>query len=116
VRGRHRAAPWIAGVAMALGVTYAVARDMETPHVLGYAGSGLLLLGIGSVARFGTVGRGSAISLALMVVASLVVHASGGATEAHLLYFLSVPVVALYAGGALPHDKRVSGVGRRGIR
>jgi hypothetical protein len=81
---------------MALGGVYALARDMELLHLAGFAGSGLLLVAIGSVARLGRIARGSAVSLALMVAASLVVHAAGGAAEAHFLFFLAVPVVALY--------------------
>ncbi len=56
----------------------------------------LILAALAWWPRLGRPVRSSIASLGLMVTSGVIVHLAGGAIEAHFLFFVMVPVVALY--------------------
>jgi putative two-component system response regulator len=96
-RSRHRAALWTAVGVSLLGSLYGIARGVSAAHLAGHLVAVLPLLATGFAGRATRLVRSAAVSLALMVAAALVVHAANGATEAHFLFFVLVPIAALYA-------------------
>jgi HD-GYP domain-containing protein (c-di-GMP phosphodiesterase class II) len=96
-RTRHRTALWTAAVAWALGCVYAATRGEDPLHLAEHAVVALAALAIGMSPRVPRRLRASAVALALMLDATLVVHASHGLSEAHFLFFVFVPLVAVYA-------------------
>jgi HD-GYP domain-containing protein (c-di-GMP phosphodiesterase class II) len=99
-RARHLTAVWAAAAAWVLGCVYAATRDQGLVHLAEHALVVLPALAVGMSSRVTRRLRGSAVALALMLNATLVVHASNGLSEAHFLFFVFVPFVALYADWA----------------
>jgi HD-GYP domain-containing protein (c-di-GMP phosphodiesterase class II) len=97
---RHRTAVWTAVVAWVLGCVYAATRGESVGHLTEHAVAVLPALALGLSSRVSRRVRGSAIALALMLDATLVVHAAHGLSEAHFLFFVFVPLVAVYADWA----------------
>jgi HD-GYP domain-containing protein (c-di-GMP phosphodiesterase class II) len=96
-RTRHRTAAVLTVASAVAGTLYGVARGVSPQHLIEHALPLLPLLAAARVPALGRRVRSSGAALALMLAAALVVHAAGGATEAHFLFFIFVPVVALYA-------------------
>ena len=78
-----------------------VAYALYTQHgLLGAAGLALPVAALGFAAALPILTRGEKANLAavgLMTAAAVVVHISGGRTEAHFLFFALLPLAALYA-------------------
>lgn len=92
---RHR---MIAGfvVASTLAATvFAVSQGTDPGHALLEAAVPVLMAAVAWRARWGRRFRATLTSMALMAVAAMSVHASS-AIEAHFLFFIMVPIVALY--------------------
>ncbi len=87
-------------VLLAAVPVYALARGhgLATAAVSTAPLAGLLLLAWAPSLHRST--RAAAAALGLMTTAALVVHLSGGATEAHFLFFALLPLTALYAARA----------------
>jgi putative two-component system response regulator len=100
-RTRHHTALWTAVAAWVLGCGYAATRSEPLVHLVEHALVVLPALALGASSRVPRRLRGAAVALALMLDATLVVHAAGGVSEAHFLFFVFVPLVALYADWAL---------------
>jgi diguanylate cyclase (GGDEF)-like protein len=96
-RGRHAVARSTATGVAALAVGYAVARGVPAGELVTPAAGLAGLLAIAFARRGGRAVRSSAVALACMVSAAVVIHGAGDAVEAHFLFFVLVPVVALYA-------------------
>ena len=92
---RHRMIMLFA-LASSFAVTaFALFQGVEPGHALLEAAAPVLLTAVSWSARCGRRLRASLTSVALMAVAAVAVHASG-AIEAHFLFFIMVPIVALY--------------------
>jgi HD-GYP domain-containing protein (c-di-GMP phosphodiesterase class II) len=97
---RHRTALWTAVAAWVLGCVYATTRGEAFGHLAEHALVALAALALGVCPGVTRRMRGSAVALALMLDATLIVHASHGLSEAHFLFFVFVPLVAVYADWA----------------
>jgi len=93
---RHRWVTSILAMSAALIPAFGLIRGYSLSHCLLEALGPVLMVAMACVPRIGRRARGSLSSVGLMLVASIVVHLSGGAIEAHFLFFVMVPVVALY--------------------
>ena len=93
---RHR---WVTAIlAASAGAIplFALVRGFSLGHALLEAVVPVLLVALACVPRLQRSVRSSVSAVGLMVIASLAVHLSDGAIEAHFLFFVMVPVVALY--------------------
>jgi putative two-component system response regulator len=86
--------------AWVLGSIYAATRAEPLGHLAEHVTAVLPALALGMSSRVSRRVRGSAVALALMLDATLVVHASHGLSEAHFMFFVFIPLVALYADWA----------------
>jgi diguanylate cyclase (GGDEF)-like protein len=81
-------------------VGYGLWTGYPVSHVLGHAVPVALCLLVALVRSFGTTMRSVTAALGLMVGAAAAVHASGGAPEAHFVFFALLPVAAVYGSRA----------------
>ena len=93
---RHRWVTSVLVVSAALLPAFALSQGLPVGHSLLEAVGPAAMAGVACWSRFGRAVRAASSSVGLMLVASLVVHASEGAIEAHFLFFVMVPIVALY--------------------
>lgn len=93
---RHR---WVVRTLLlstALLPPFGLARGLSVTHSLLEGVGPALMVAIASAPGLGPRIRSSLSAVGLMVVASLAVHVADGSIEAHFLFFVMVPVVALY--------------------
>ena len=93
---RHRWVTFVLALGAALLPLFAVLRGYPLSHALVEALGPALLVALASVPRLGRRARSCFSAVGLMLVASIAVHLAGGAIEAHFLFFVMIPVVALY--------------------
>lgn len=92
---RHRMIVVFAFTSSLAFAVFALIQGVEPGHALLEAAVPVLLAAVSWSARWGRRIRASLTSVALMLVAAGAVHASGS-IEAHFLFFIMVPIVALY--------------------
>jgi len=93
---RHRWVTSILAMSAVVIPAFAFTRGHTAGHCVLEALGPAVLAVLACVPRIGRPLRSSLSSVGLMLVASIVVHLSGGTIEAHFLFFVMVPVVALY--------------------
>ncbi|WP_380169493.1 methyl-accepting chemotaxis protein [Jannaschia sp. R86511] len=96
---RHRVILLIATLQVPLLLALALLRGTAEPLVWVELGAVLPLLLVGRSGA-GQAVRSSAVSLALMLGASVLVHAGGGLTDLHIAFYVLLTVVALYQSWA----------------
>jgi diguanylate cyclase (GGDEF)-like protein len=88
-------------VAVLLGtLAYGLWTGHALWHVLGHAVPAALCLLVALTPSFGTTARSVMAALGLMTGAAAALHASGGAPEAHFVFFALLPVAAVYGARA----------------
>ena len=93
---RHRWVVAILAVQTAGLPVFGLIRGYPLGHSLVEAVPPALMVAAACVPGLGRLARSAVAGVGLMVVAGIVVHLSGGMIEAHFLFFVMVPVVALY--------------------
>ena len=93
---RHRWVTTILAFSAAALPVFGMLRGFPLTHSVLEAVGPALMVALACTPGLGRRVRSSVSAVGLMLVASLVVHLSGGSIEAHFLYFVMVPIVALY--------------------
>ncbi len=93
---RHRWVMSILAFSAVLVPPFALLRGYPLLHAQLEGLYPALLFAAARAPRLGRRMRSSLAAVGLMLVASLAVHLSGGTIEAHFLFFVMVPIVALY--------------------
>ncbi len=93
---RHRWVTSVLALSVALLPFFALLRGFPLLHAVLETLAPAVMTAVACLPRLGRPVRSSLSGVGLMLVASIVVHLSGGTIEAHFLFFVMVPVVALY--------------------
>jgi diguanylate cyclase (GGDEF)-like protein len=94
-RGRHRAIAQTTVVAVVLLFGFLLWHGWTLAHAISEAGFTAAFALVAYWTPFSKRMRASLIAVALMGIAAIAVHATG-TIEAHFLFFIAVPIVALY--------------------
>ena len=95
-RVRHR---WVVGLLLGQSLLLplvAVALGFAPGHALLDTALPFVFVALACAGRLGPFVRSAAAATGLMVVSTLLVHLTGGMTEAHFHFFVMVPIVGLY--------------------
>lgn len=94
---RHRVVTTIVLLHVPALLAIAVARDFAVVPAVAEVAPVLVLAGVGArVSRLSRDARAAVASLALLLCGAILVHLTGGLTEAHFHFFVALPIVAVY--------------------